>query len=187
MKKTKAHLIQEIGLLIGEGVMVELKNPFVADKSGNQEEVVAVFKDEQGNLEINTWNFDNGGNRKEEVFNASYPLDGDLLTWDDLAEIKKQLLDSDIKPNDKIKVKTTSEITTFQIKNAGINTPAAAEEMRKKLEKFLNAKEDVLDGAFYLLRAVLTESGMENEFDQTIYDFLKEQKQLPKGYKPYWK
>ncbi len=42
------------------------------------------------------------------------------------------------------------------------------------------------DLAVELLRAVLTESTMENEFDVDIYDFLRERSALPEGYIPYW-
>ncbi|OQA45815.1 MAG: hypothetical protein BWY47_01925 [Bacteroidetes bacterium ADurb.Bin302] len=42
------------------------------------------------------------------------------------------------------------------------------------------------ENAVELLRAVLTESGMENDFDENIYDFLKENDELPDNYTPYW-
>ncbi len=40
--------------------------------------------------------------------------------------------------------------------------------------------------AVELLQNVLLESSMENEFDKDIYEFLKEENQLPDGYSPYW-
>ncbi len=46
--------------------------------------------------------------------------------------------------------------------------------------------EEKLNNAFSLLRAVLLESGMENEFDRDIYEFLKKNGALPEDYKPYW-
>ncbi len=42
------------------------------------------------------------------------------------------------------------------------------------------------ENAVELLRAVLTESGIENDFDENIYDFLKENDELPDDYTPYW-
>lgn len=42
------------------------------------------------------------------------------------------------------------------------------------------------ENAVELLRAVLTESGIENDFDENIYDFLKENDELPDNYTPYW-
>jgi hypothetical protein len=47
--------------------------------------------------------------------------------------------------------------------------------------------EGTLTEAFDLLRAVLTESGVENEFDKDIYEFLKKNKQVDADYVPYWK
>lgn len=43
-----------------------------------------------------------------------------------------------------------------------------------------------LNQAIELLKAVLLESSMENEFDKEIYEFLKENNALPDGYIPYW-
>lgn len=46
--------------------------------------------------------------------------------------------------------------------------------------------QHVEEQAIALLQDVLLESSMENEFDQDIYQFLKEQNALPLGYVPYW-
>lgn len=37
-----------------------------------------------------------------------------------------------------------------------------------------------------LLRAVLCDSAMENDFDRDIYEFLEEHNELPDDYEPYW-
>ena len=42
------------------------------------------------------------------------------------------------------------------------------------------------ENAVELLLAVLTESGIENDFYENIYDFLKENDELPDDYTPYW-
>lgn len=40
--------------------------------------------------------------------------------------------------------------------------------------------------AINLLKNVLLESDVENEFDREIYEFLEEIEELPEGYEPYW-
>lgn len=90
----KLNLILAISNLLDNLVQVDLKRPFVPEKAGEQEEVVGVFKNENGELELLTWNFDNGGNRKEEVYNQTYPFTSDLLTKDELKEILSQLIES---------------------------------------------------------------------------------------------
>ncbi len=52
-------------------------------------------------------------------------------------------------------------------------------------EKNIDYKERY-ENAVNLLKAVLTDSGIENDFDEEIYNFLNENKELPEGYKPYW-
>ena len=44
----------------------------------------------------------------------------------------------------------------------------------------------ILNDAISLLRKVLTQSGIESEFDEEIYDFLKSNNVLPAGYVPYF-
>ena len=40
--------------------------------------------------------------------------------------------------------------------------------------------------AIKLLRAILCECGNESEYDEQIYDYLKERNKLPENYVPYW-
>jgi len=86
----KQTLIEEINNLVDKDVTIELPRPFVPDKAGDQETITQVLKDEDGNLQVATWNEDNGGNRKD-VYNETYPLNGDLLTKSDLKEILSQI------------------------------------------------------------------------------------------------
>jgi|WetSurMetagenome_2_1015567.scaffolds.fasta_scaffold635564_2 hypothetical protein len=74
----------------------------------------------------------------------------------------------------------TGIIGDFRIK--GLKNPKQSEEMRKRIESLLNGQNQAIE----LLKAVLMESGMENDCDRDIYEFLKEQNQLPEGYTPYW-
>lgn len=46
--------------------------------------------------------------------------------------------------------------------------------------------EEKLDEAVGLLKNVLCDSGVENDFDKEIYEFLKENNELPEDYNPYW-
>lgn len=47
-------------------------------------------------------------------------------------------------------------------------------------------QEQQLDWAISLLQSVLTESVIENEYDEDIYKFLAVTDNLPEGYTPYW-
>ena len=46
--------------------------------------------------------------------------------------------------------------------------------------------EQVDNRAIELLKMVLLESSVENEFDADIYEYLKEIDELPEDYVPYW-
>jgi hypothetical protein len=47
-------------------------------------------------------------------------------------------------------------------------------------------EEEQLEQANELLRNILCESGMECEYDKDIYEYLKENNELPDDYTPYW-
>ncbi|HMW10680.1 MAG TPA: hypothetical protein PJ987_09565 [Bacteroidia bacterium] len=47
-------------------------------------------------------------------------------------------------------------------------------------------EEKPYDEAVELLRGILCESGQECEYDKDIYEFLKENNELPEDYTPYW-
>ena len=40
--------------------------------------------------------------------------------------------------------------------------------------------------AVEIMRAILTVSSNECEYDEDIHDFLKQNNELPENYKPYW-
>jgi len=42
------------------------------------------------------------------------------------------------------------------------------------------------EGAVEILKSILTESGVECEYDQEIFSFLKENNDLPDNFVPYW-
>ena len=56
------------------------------------------------------------------------------------------------------------------------------------LEKspWIATDEKPYDEAVELLRGILCESGQECEYDKDIYEFLKENNELPEDYTPYW-
>lgn len=47
-------------------------------------------------------------------------------------------------------------------------------------------EEIQLEEANTILRNILCESGSECEYDKEIYDYLKENNELPEDYEPYW-
>lgn len=49
-----------------------------------------------------------------------------------------------------------------------------------------NPLEEKCENAIDILRSILCESGNECEYDNDIYDFLKEHDELPEDYEPYW-
>jgi hypothetical protein len=85
----KLELRMFINWFIGDKGTVYLPSPFVPTNAGSQEEVVGIFKDENNQIHVLTWNFDNGGNREEYGFNAKYDLE--FFTKSDLQEIYNQL------------------------------------------------------------------------------------------------
>lgn len=58
-------------------------------------------------------------------------------------------------------------------------------EVRLELSSTKNYKHEY-ERAVAILNSILTVSGNECEYDQDIYDFLKENDELPENYTPYW-
>lgn len=89
---TREEYIKEITSLLDPLVQIDFPYPFSPDGAGDQEEVVGLFKDEENNVQVLVWNWDEGGDRGEDVYNQEYALNSELFSEDDLEEIYSQLL-----------------------------------------------------------------------------------------------
>lgn len=63
-------------------VQIDFPYPFSPDEAGDQEEVVGLFKDEENNVQVLVWNWDEGGDRGEDVYNQEYALNSELFSED---------------------------------------------------------------------------------------------------------
>lgn len=107
----------------------------------------------------------------ENEFQSSSPLDAAKEAAKDIAEgLTTMFTVTDMETNEQFSVDLNEEDEDAVVP---IKSDAPKEDSK-------------YDRACEILRSVLCKSGMENDFDQDIYNFLKENDELPEGYKPYW-
>ncbi len=108
----------------------------------------------------------------ENIIEAETPLDAANQAYNDICN--SQTLGYTV-----INEETNTEYSVDLSEDEGNETYEVSRE---------NTNSDTmrLKSAFNLLRSVLSIASSENEFDEEIYTFLKENNQLPKDYIPYF-
>ncbi len=107
----------------------------------------------------------------ENIIEANSPLDAATQAYNDISQAQTlgfTVIDEQNQQEYSVDLSEEGN-ETFEVERENTNTDTIR-----------------IQSAFNLLRAVLTQSSIENEYDEEIYSFLKENNQLPNDYVPYF-
>lgn len=108
----------------------------------------------------------------ENSIEASSPVDAANQAYNDISQAQTlgfTVIDEQTQKEYSVDLSEHEGNETFEVERENTNTDTVR-----------------IQSAFNLLRAVLTQSSIENEYDEEIYCFLKENNQLPNDYVPYF-